>query len=305
MRKVNCHVCGGPVEQQMMNEDVMSTGECVVCHPPKRRDLASGLVITDVTLPCPECGKDVQLVQFGDTPPRAETCCDCIAECKRKEEAEEQERLRKEREEAEKKRLEAVKARHLEVTDRDGQISLGIPPKYHGAAFADCDGSRMLGAWLAQSEEGLMTLTGPAGSGKTRALYAVMRHLRAEQDPDEYGKPWLKYRVPELAKHLQALGREPSIEEAEIKNLSGFEGMLLLDDLGVEKVTPFVLQDLYMILAEREEWDRPTLMTTNLTLDQVAAQFDDRIASRLAGGHVIYFGGEDRRVSGQQQESTP
>lgn len=283
--KTKCRACQSEVFEIHLAGKLIETTRCLKCNPvePKVEKVGT-LTLKTFTVPCNECGEPVEVNRFGDEKPGKATCAKCLAEKERVVIAARAETMKREAREDDERRL-------AEVTSDGGQEDLGIPSQYHGATLEECAGALRLKAWLDEMGDGLVTLTGPAGGGKTRALYAVIRRLHVE-DLD----PWEKHRVPSLAKKLQALGREPAEEEAEITRLSAFEGYLLLDDLGVEKVTPFVLQDLYMILAEREEWGRPTILTTNLTLDQIAERFDDRIASRLAGGLVINFNEPDYRL---------
>ena len=58
--------------------------------------------------------------------------------------------------------------------------------------------------------------------------------------------------------------------------------LLLLDDLGSEKVSDFTIQSLYLVIDRRNRDLRPTIVTTNLSLEEIETQIDARMASRLA-----------------------
>ena len=77
---------------------------------------------------------------------------------------------------------------------------------------------------------------------------------------------------------------------------------LLLDDLGAEKVSDFTLQTLYDLLDRRYGECLETLITSNLTLGQLAEHYGlhgDRLASRIAGmGTTLAIKGKDRRWEG-------
>jgi DNA replication protein DnaC len=74
---------------------------------------------------------------------------------------------------------------------------------------------------------------------------------------------------------------------------------LILDDLGVEKTTEWSLQTLYTIIDRRYREEKQTLITSNLTLDEIAEKVGDRIASRIAGMcKVVEIKGRDRRLKG-------
>lgn len=57
---------------------------------------------------------------------------------------------------------------------------------------------------------------------------------------------------------------------------------LVLDDFGAEKTSEYVLQALYLIINHRYEYNLPTVITSNLELDELATKLqDDRIPSRI------------------------
>jgi DNA replication protein DnaC len=73
--------------------------------------------------------------------------------------------------------------------------------------------------------------------------------------------------------------------------------LLVLDDLGAEKTSDFALQSLYIIIDKRYSEMRHTIITSNLSVDEIAGKVGDRIASRIAGMcRVIELKGRDRRI---------
>jgi DNA replication protein DnaC len=72
---------------------------------------------------------------------------------------------------------------------------------------------------------------------------------------------------------------------------------LIMDDLGVEKTSKWSMQTLYSIIDRRYRDERQTLVTSNLTLNEIAEKVGDRIASRIAGMcKVVEIKGRDRRL---------
>ena len=57
--------------------------------------------------------------------------------------------------------------------------------------------------------------------------------------------------------------------------------LLVLDDLGSEYDTPFQNSTLFSILNYRLEQQKPTIISTNLTFQQIERRYSDRVASRL------------------------
>ncbi len=171
--------------------------------------------------------------------------------------------------------------------------NLAIPPQYRNAAIADFPKHvEAVEAWLASDLPGLVTLTGPCGTGKTRMLYAIAQICR---EPMVWDVPTLIVRV-QRAMRLTVQDAFNYNETHLIDRLIAHNRRVLLDDLGAEKTTDFVLQELYRLISQRELWEKPTLITTNLSMKALAVKLDDRIASRLAGGIVLGFEGGDYRL---------
>lgn len=76
--------------------------------------------------------------------------------------------------------------------------------------------------------------------------------------------------------------------------------LLHLDDLGAEKQTDWVLEQLYSLVNERYEQERPVVATTNLQFPaELEQQIGERTVSRLVevcGDPLLLFG-EDRRIA--------
>jgi DNA replication protein DnaC len=57
--------------------------------------------------------------------------------------------------------------------------------------------------------------------------------------------------------------------------------LLHIDDVGAEKTSPWVLEQLYAIVNARYEHERSIVITTNLERDPLAEQITERTVSRL------------------------
>ncbi len=72
--------------------------------------------------------------------------------------------------------------------------------------------------------------------------------------------------------------------------------LLILDDLGTEMSTSFISPALYSIVNGRILTQRPTIISTNLSMAELEKRYSPQIASRLAGEYItLMFLGQDIR----------
>ena len=74
--------------------------------------------------------------------------------------------------------------------------------------------------------------------------------------------------------------------------------LLIIDDLGTEFTNQFTVSTLYNLLNSRQNRGLSTVISTNLSPDELAAKYEDRIYSRIIGRgcRVLVFDGKDRRL---------
>ncbi len=73
--------------------------------------------------------------------------------------------------------------------------------------------------------------------------------------------------------------------------------LLIIDDLGTETINSFVSSQLFLILNERNLRKKSTIISTNLSLENLAKQYSERTFSRISGYYQIYkFEVEDIRL---------
>ena len=118
-----------------------------------------------------------------------------------------------------------------------------------------------------------LVLLGPTGCGKTHLAAAVANRLIAR------GKPAYFVVVPDLLDHLRsAYGPDSKVPYDELFETIRTAPLLIMDDLGAHSSTPWAEEKLYQLVNHRYNHRLPTVITTNLTLDDL----DERLASRLA-----------------------
>ena len=73
--------------------------------------------------------------------------------------------------------------------------------------------------------------------------------------------------------------------------------LLILDDLGTEMTGQFTSVALYGLINDRLLAGKPTIISTNLTTEEIARRYTPQIASRLRGSYKrVPFVGEDIRI---------
>lgn len=91
---------------------------------------------------------------------------------------------------------------------------------------------------------------------------------------------------------------------SDFKNNSDYRDVLLetgkvlvLDDIGVEKVTEFVEEFMYLLINRQYEKVYPIVITSNLPLSKLAERLGDRIVSRIKEMcEIVELKGEDKRL---------
>lgn len=122
---------------------------------------------------------------------------------------------------------------------------------------------------------GLM-LIGPYGCGKTHLAAAIL-HQSAED-----GIHGIFVVVPELLAKIRSSYNAHDGKADEIIEAAKEAPLLVLDDLGAEKASEWVKEQLYMLINHRYEHMMPTVITTNNDGAELEAELGRRTLSRLA-----------------------
>lgn len=176
-----------------------------------------------------------------------------------------------------------------------------VPYRYRDAVAEHPD----IQAWADRAaanlrDAGFLVLSGPIGTGKTHQAYGALRRI-AESGPRRF--EMIATTAPDLYGLLRPGGSEKSSEH-ELKRLSRIP-LLLLDDLGTEKLSEFTEETTTRIVNHRYNESLPLLITTNLPVragadpgQDLVTRLGDRLASRLAQtATVVHLDGPDLRRS--------
>lgn len=185
------------------------------------------------------------------------------------------------------------------IRHRDAeQTRLRIPPAYRDAMASEPRVVR----WCESAAAGLaagkpvrsLLLHGITGVGKTWQAFGSIRILTSRMPVE-----WLASTAGDLFDELRpADGRD---SRGEYKRWSGVP-LLLIDDLGAAKDSPWTEEILYRLVNHREAWLLPTVVTTNLpprsrSGPSLESSLSARIFSRLAKFDEVRLEGRDRRRS--------
>jgi DNA replication protein DnaC len=133
-------------------------------------------------------------------------------------------------------------------------------------------------------------MTGATGLGKTHLSLAI-----AQSAIDRgFGVIYGSAQNFMLQLERERFGRAPAGSESERHLLEC--DLLILDDLGAEFITPFVISTVYNLINTRLMSGLPTIISTNLTIKELEEKYSPRIVSRIIGSYrVLHFIGKDVR----------
>lgn len=120
-------------------------------------------------------------------------------------------------------------------------------------------------------------LTGNVGTGKTHLAVSIMRALFWDKKISSACFIDVPMFLEQLKSMLDAPGEERRAFLAEIM----YRDLLVLDDLGAERTSPFVREQLSLIINERWSSGRPVIVTSNVSLDECEETLGPRSFSRL------------------------
>jgi DNA replication protein DnaC len=135
-------------------------------------------------------------------------------------------------------------------------------------------------------------LHGNIGAGKTYAAYAIAKLLYVNK---------IDVKIRNYIDMLNEIKKSFNTEYSDdvINSLLFENKVLILDDLGSEKLTDWSVEILYRLINRRYENIMPLIIVSNLTLKELSKKYGDRITSRITemvGDNIIKFTGKDRRL---------
>lgn len=197
--------------------------------------------------------------------------------------------------------------------------AMRVPKRFNGKLVSNYNGNtdKVETAMKSLKENRSVYIHGNCGTGKTHlAVGLMMEYLRIGNIPltETYGdfkilgaESWMQHAVKylpyflpsvELFYELKASFDRKDTSELEIIDKYSQCPLLVIDDVGAEKVSDWSRQIFYMLIDRRYRDMKQTIITTNKTPDEIATLIDDRITSRIFEmGEVIEIKGNDKRIS--------
>lgn len=150
--------------------------------------------------------------------------------------------------------------------------------------------------WEFGGQSQSLLFTGAPGLGKTHLSLAIAEGVA------KAGHLVMYVSAPYLMDQLE-LGKFQKDDAAlEFREVIFGCDLLVIDDLGTELVTRYTQAEVYDLVNHRLNTGKPTIINTNLGLQEIERTYSSRVHSRLAGMYaVVQFKGRDIRLQKKQE----
>ena len=136
-----------------------------------------------------------------------------------------------------------------------------------------------------------LIITGESGLGKTHLAASIANKL-IEND-----KIVLMGRLTTLLDMIKETFRDNTKSENELIELYSNVDMMIIDDLGTELNNTFINSQLFLCINERIIHKKSTIISTNLSLEQINRSYTERISSRIIESYELFhIYGDDIRI---------
>lgn len=154
---------------------------------------------------------------------------------------------------------------------------------------------------LSKQNKKLVTLYGPNGNGKTHMgswlfsmWYAGAMYYWSQDTVGRWQPSALWTKANQISAALKNFSRGGFDFQREFE-LFARPYILMIDDLYAEGASDFDNTNLVELIETRLQHKRRTIITTNLSLVDIAERFSPRLADRMRGGEIVRFNGLSHR----------
>ncbi len=134
---------------------------------------------------------------------------------------------------------------------------------------------------------------GTVGTGKSFLSYCITKELL------QNGHSVIYFSATALFDTLARYSFDHKLKEALYNTYEDLYNcdLVIIDDLGTEMTNSFVTSQLFACLNERHLRKKSTIISTNLTLEELRDRYSDRIFSRITSQYQLYkLSGPDIRI---------
>lgn len=141
------------------------------------------------------------------------------------------------------------------------------------------------------AEQNWLYLVGSAGSGKTAAAMAVAQVALSNEMPTYFTT------VTDLLADMRPSNTDEEQRDS-LMNTCRTVPLLILDDIGQEKSSEWVREQLYRIINARWNEKLPTVFTSNSPLSEIRETISEAVYSRIRGQAIVLTMSDekDRRI---------
>jgi DNA replication protein DnaC len=153
---------------------------------------------------------------------------------------------------------------------------------------------------FAERPAGWLVLQGTYGCGKTHLAAAIANARGATNQPATFVS------VPDLLDHLRSTyAPESRVTYDELFETVRTSPLLILDDLGTQSTTAWAEEKLYQLFNYRYNARLATVVTTNLTIDDLDPRLASRLSDQSLSQIVEVFAPDYRRPDSRPRGGTP
>jgi DNA replication protein DnaC len=171
-----------------------------------------------------------------------------------------------------------------------------IPKRYHDVSYENDVEDEIKKSFKEQAaKRNGLYIYGESGVGKTHLVCALIKNILANKIEARF------YNTGDLIEKLREDFERADSEDKEweglFRELMNFKGILVLDDLGAEKISDWARERLYLIINKKYEDMIPMIFTSNCDMEILTARMGDRVSSRIKEmTELIFLEGVDRRL---------